>query len=160
MKGESLPPGLRRGRRHTPFCGETPQRPLVGPSSGAIFKGRDAREGEGARIRFLFPHSHAFRKGRVTIDDDGSILNVTTGKFLIIDNNGMAGPLNPVVFPGQVGNVLRVRATDWGGCRSFSPLWVHCLATGAKRQLFTGYSGAGCAYTRGEFLDMNLTVEL
>ena len=96
----------------------------------------------------------------ITIDDDGSILNVTTGKFLIIDNNGMAGPLNPVVFPGQVGNVLRVRATDWGGCRSFSPLWVHCLATGAKRQLFTGYSGAGCAYTRGEVLDMNLTVEL
>lgn len=22
-------------------------------------------------MRFLFPHSHAFRKGRVTVDDDG-----------------------------------------------------------------------------------------
>ncbi len=96
----------------------------------------------------------------ITIDDDGSILNVTTGKFLVIDNNGMAGPLNPVIFNGQVGNVLRVRATDWGGCRSFSPLWIHCLATGQKRQIFTGYSGAGCAYPKGEFLDMNLTVAL
>lgn len=96
----------------------------------------------------------------ILIDDDGSIANVTTGKFLIIDNNGMSGPLNPVVFSGQVGDVLRVRATDWGGCRSFSPLWVHCLATGQKRQLFTGYSGAGCSYPKGEFLDMNLTLAL
>jgi hypothetical protein len=96
----------------------------------------------------------------ITIDDDGSILNVTTGKFLVIDNNGMASPLNPVIFNGQVGNVLRVRGTDWGGCRSFSPLWVHCLATGQKRQIFTGYSGSGCAYTKGDFLDINVTVEL
>lgn len=96
----------------------------------------------------------------IVIDDDGSVLNVTTGTFLIIDNNGMAGPINPVIFSGQVGNVLRVRGTDWGGCRSFSPLWVHCLATGAKRQIFTGYSGSGCAYTKGEFLDINITVAL
>ena len=96
----------------------------------------------------------------ISIDDDGSILNVSTGKFLVIDNNGMAGPLNPVIFSGQVGNVLRVRATDWGGCRSFSPLWIHCLATGQKRQIFTGYSGSGCTYPKGEFLDMNLTVAL
>jgi hypothetical protein len=94
----------------------------------------------------------------ITIDDDGSILNVTTGTFLIIDNNGMAGPLNPVVFSGHVGDVLRVRATDWGGCRSFSPLWVHCLATGQSKQLFTGYNGSGCANPKGDFLDMTLTV--
>ena len=87
-------------------------------------------------------------------------MNATAGKFLVIDNNGMAGPLNPVIFNGKVGDVLRVRATDWGGCRSFSPLWVHCLATGQKNQIFSGYSGAGCAYTKGEFLDMNLTVAL
>jgi len=96
----------------------------------------------------------------IMIDDDGSILNVTTGTFLVIDNNGQAGPVNPVVFNGKVGDVLRVRATDWGGCRSFSPLWVHCLATGQKKQLFTGYSGAGCSYPKGEFLDMNLTISL
>ncbi|MCA9863463.1 MAG: hypothetical protein KC432_10600 [Thermomicrobiales bacterium] len=96
----------------------------------------------------------------IVIDDDGSVLNVSTGTFLIIDNNGMAGPINPVVFSGQVGNVLRVRGTDWGGCRSFSPLWVHCLATGQKRQIFTGYSGSGCAYTKGDFLDINITVAL
>ena len=27
-EGEGLPPDRRQGRRHTPFCGETPQRPL------------------------------------------------------------------------------------------------------------------------------------
>jgi hypothetical protein len=96
----------------------------------------------------------------ITIDDDGSILNVTTGKFLVIDNNGMAGPLNPVIFTGEVGNVLRVRGTDWGGCRSFSPLWVHCLASGQKREIFTGYAGSGCGYTKGDFLDINITVAL
>lgn len=96
----------------------------------------------------------------IMIDDDGSILNVTTGKFLVIDNNGMAGPVNPVVFDGKVGDVLRVRATDWGGCRSFSPLWVHCLATGQKKQLFTGYNGSGCSNPKGDFLDMNITISL
>lgn len=96
----------------------------------------------------------------ITIDDDGSILNVSTGQFLLIDNNGMAGPINPVVFTGQIGNTLRVRATDWGGCRSFSPLWVHCLQTGQKKQLFTGYNGSGCSNPKGDFLDMTITVEL
>jgi hypothetical protein len=96
----------------------------------------------------------------ITIDDDGSILNVTRGAFLLIDNNGTSGPLNPVIFSGQIGDVLRVRGTDWGGCRSFSPLWVHCLATGQKRQIFTGYSGAGCTYPKGDFLDINVTVAL
>lgn len=96
----------------------------------------------------------------ITIDDDGSILNVTTGQFLLIDNNGMAGPLNPVVFTGNIGDTLRVRATDWGGCRSFSPLWVHCLQTGQSNQLFTGYNGSGCSNPSGDFLDMTLTVEL
>jgi len=27
-EGEGLPPDRREGRRHTPICGETPQRPL------------------------------------------------------------------------------------------------------------------------------------
>ncbi len=27
-EGEGLPPDRRQGRRHSPFCGETPQRPL------------------------------------------------------------------------------------------------------------------------------------
>ena len=96
----------------------------------------------------------------IMIDDDGSILNVTTGSFLVIDNNGQAGPINPVVFAGKVGDVLRVRATDWGGCRSFSPLWVHCLATGQKKQLFTGYNGSGCNNPKGDFLDMTLSISL
>lgn len=96
----------------------------------------------------------------ISIDDDGSIHHVEGAKFLLIDNNGMAGPLNPVVFSGKIGDTLRVQAQDWGGCRSFSPLWVHCLATGQKKQIFTGYSGANCMYTKGPFLDMNLKVEL
>ncbi|MFN8593699.1 MAG: hypothetical protein U0031_19735 [Thermomicrobiales bacterium] len=96
----------------------------------------------------------------ISIDDDGSILHVTAGKFLVIDNNGMAGPLNPVVFSGQIGDTLRLRGQDWGGCRSFSPLWVHCLATGQSKQIFTGYAGSGCSYPKGEFLDMTVTISL
>jgi hypothetical protein len=96
----------------------------------------------------------------ILIDDDGSIANFTTGMFLVNDTSGNATPVSPVVFSGQVGNKLRIRGTDWGGCRSFSPLWVHCLATGQKRQIFTGYSGANCSYPKGDFLDVTVTVEL
>jgi hypothetical protein len=96
----------------------------------------------------------------ITIDDDGSILNVTASKFLVNDTNGRASPTYPVLFDAQIGDKLRIRGTDLGGCRSFSPLWVHCLATGQKRQIFTGYSGANCTYPKGDFLDITVTVEL
>ena len=99
-------------------------------------------------------------KDPIVIDDDGSILNVTSGKFLLIDTNGMASSHNPIFDPGQIGDKLRLRGTDYGGCRSFSPLWVHCVNTGQKRQIFTGYSGSGCANPKGEFLDITVTLEL
>ena len=96
----------------------------------------------------------------ILIDDDGSILNVTASRYLVNDVSGAASPTYPVLFDGQIGDKLRIRGTDWGGCRSFSPLWVHCLATGQKRQIFTGYSGANCTYPKGDFLDITVTVEL
>ncbi len=36
-------------------------------------------------MRFLFPHSHAFRKGRVTVDDDGQAdtLEIQARRWLI-----------------------------------------------------------------------------
>ena len=96
----------------------------------------------------------------ILIDDDGSILNVTASKFLVNDVSGAASPTYPVLFDGQIGDKLRIRGTDYGGCRSFSPLWVHCVNTGQKRQIFTGYSGSGCSYPKGEFLDITVTLEL
>jgi hypothetical protein len=98
----------------------------------------------------------------ITIDDDGSILNVTTGKFLLIDNNGQASSHSPVFSPGKVGDLLRVRATDYGGCRSFSPLWMHCLETGQSKQVFSGDSGNGsCTNPKQvDYLDITFPIEL
>lgn len=96
----------------------------------------------------------------IGIDDEGSIHHTQGNKFLLSDNNGMASEHSPIIFKGKIGDTLRVRAEDLGGCRSFSPLWVHCLGTGQKKQIFTGYRGAHCLYPKGEFLDTILTVEL
>ena len=98
----------------------------------------------------------------ITIDDDGSILNVTTGKFLLIDNNGQASSHSPVFSPGKVGDLLRVRATDYGGCRSFSPLWMHCLETGQSKKVFSGDSGNGsCTNPKQvDYLDITFPIEL
>jgi hypothetical protein len=99
---------------------------------------------------------------QITIDDDGSILNVTAGKFLLIDNNGQASSHSPVFNPGKAGDLLRVRATDYGGCRSFSPLWIHCLETGQSKKVFSGDSGNGsCANPKQvDYLDITFPIEL
>lgn len=98
----------------------------------------------------------------ITIDDDGSILNVTAGKFLLIDNNGQASSHSPVFSPGKVGDLLRVRATDYGGCRSFSPLWMHCLETGQSKKVFSGDSGNGsCTNPKQvDYLDITFPIEI
>jgi hypothetical protein len=98
----------------------------------------------------------------ITIDDDGSILNVTTGKFLLNDNSGQASSHNAVVSPGKVGDQLRVRATDYGGCRSFSPLWLHCVETGQSKKVFSGDSGNGsCTNPKQvDYLDITFPIEL
>jgi hypothetical protein len=98
----------------------------------------------------------------ITIDDDGSILNVTTGKFLLIDNNGQASSHNAIVSPGKVGDLLRVRATDWGGCRSFSPLWMHCVETGQSKQVFSGDNGNGSCTNpkQADYLDITFPIAL
>ena len=97
----------------------------------------------------------------ITADDDLSIVNVTNGTVILNDNNGMAGPISARFFDANVGDVLRVRLTDWGGCRSLSPLWLHCYTTGQSKQLYTGYNGVGCNNPKQvDFLDFTLTVSL
>jgi hypothetical protein len=98
---------------------------------------------------------------KIIFDDDGSILNTTQGTFILIDNDGLATAHAARFLDANVGDLLRVRVTDWGGCRSLSPLWVHCAATGQSKQLFSGYNGGRCDYPKqADFLDFVLRVEL
>jgi len=59
--GESLPPGLSREARlrRTPFCGDTPQRPVIGGGCAAslldLLRGFAPRAGKGAALRVLAP---------------------------------------------------------------------------------------------------------
>lgn len=96
----------------------------------------------------------------IGIDDDGAIYHREGAKYLVNDNSGNASSINPVIFSGKVGDTLELFARDWGGCRSFSPLWVHCLATGQKNQIFTGYGDGKCTYPAGIFLSTNVTIAL
>ena len=63
---------------------------------------------------------------------------------------------------GKVGDLLRVRATDYFGCRSFSPLWMHCLETGQSKKVFSGDSGNGsCTNPKQvDYLDITFPIEL
>jgi len=96
----------------------------------------------------------------IVIDDDGAIYHREGAKYLVNDNSGNASSLNPVIFSGKIGDTLELFARDWGGCRSFSQLWVHCLATGQKNQIFSGYGDGKCNYPKGEFLSTNVTIAL
>ena len=98
----------------------------------------------------------------ITIDDDGSILNVTTGTFLLNDNSGQASTHSAVFNPGKLGDLVRVRATDYGGCRSFSPLWLHCLETGQSKQVFSGNAGNGSCTNpkQADYLDITFPLAL
>jgi hypothetical protein len=97
----------------------------------------------------------------IVFDDDGSIINTTNGEVIINDPDGRATAHPARALKAKVGDQLRVRVTDWGGCRSLSPLWVHCPATGASKQIFTGYNGGRCDYPKqSDFLDFVIKVEL
>jgi hypothetical protein len=98
---------------------------------------------------------------RILADDDIYIFRPSKGGASIInDPDKKASSLPAVVFEAQVGEVLNIVGYDAGGCRSLSPLWLHCVATGQKRQLFAGYSGANCSYGAGTFVNENVTVSL
>jgi hypothetical protein len=99
----------------------------------------------------------------ITFDDDGSILNLTTGTFLLNDNNGQASSHSPIVNPGTAGDQLRLRVIDWGGCRSVSPLWLHCLETGESTKVFSGDSGNNRCDNppnSNPYLDITFPIEL
>jgi hypothetical protein len=96
----------------------------------------------------------------ITIDDDGSIRNVTSGKFLLNDPNGQASSHSAIFNPGKPGDLLQVRATDYGRCRSFSPLWMHCLETGQSKQVFSGDSGNGSCTNPKQVDYLNITFPL
>lgn len=98
---------------------------------------------------------------KIVFDDDGSILNTTKGQFILIDNDGRATEHAARFLDASLGDLLRVRVTDWSGCRSLSPLWVHCAGTGQSKQIFSGYNGGRCDYPKqSDFLDFVIKVEL
>lgn len=91
---------------------------------------------------------------KIVADDDLLISNMSQGGSAVLnDMNGSASTLSAVVFDAKVGDQLRIYGYDRGGCRSLSPLWLHCQATGQKRQLFGGYSGVNCNYNVGGFVE-------
>ena len=91
---------------------------------------------------------------KIVADDDLLISNMSQGGSAVLnDMNGSASTLSAVVFDAKVGDQLRIYGYDRGGCRSLSPLWLHCQATGQKRQLFGGYSGVNCSYNVGGFVE-------
>jgi hypothetical protein len=100
----------------------------------------------------------------ILVDDDLSIFNISRGGvgLLALDQDRKALPLPPSApFEANVGETLKIVAYDGGGCRSLGQLWLHCLATGQKRVLFTGYSGNGsCTNAPGTFINEQVTVSL
>jgi hypothetical protein len=91
---------------------------------------------------------------KIVVDDDLGIWNMSQGGAGILnDFDARSSTLSPVVFDAKVGDQLRIYAYDRGGCRSLSPLWLHCSATGKSRQLFNGYNGTNCNYSVGGFVE-------
>jgi hypothetical protein len=97
---------------------------------------------------------------RIMADDDFYIFRASNGAGILNDPDHKASSLPPVVFDAKVGEVLNLVAYDSGVCRSLSPIWLHCVATGQKRQLHPGFSGSGCSYGAGTFIDEDVTVSL
>jgi hypothetical protein len=96
---------------------------------------------------------------KIAVDDDLGIYNLSQGGAGILnDFDRKANPLSPVVFDAKVGDRINIVGYDAGGCRALSPLWLHCLATGASRQVFAGYNGANCTYGAGTFVNTEFIV--
>jgi hypothetical protein len=96
----------------------------------------------------------------IHVDDDLRVdLN---GDTIFNDQDTFADQHPPIAFAAAVGDELRVVATDkQPPCRSLSPLWLHCPASGLSRQLFAGIDD-GCAGNPvpDDFVDETFTVEL
>lgn len=95
----------------------------------------------------------------IRADDDFYIFR-GNGASILADSDHRASSLNPVPFNASVGEVLHIVAYDAGGCRSLSPLWLHCAATGQKREVFSGLASPHCSFGAGTFIDQNITVSL
>jgi hypothetical protein len=96
---------------------------------------------------------------KIVVDDDIGIYNLSQGGAGILDEfNRKASWISPPVFDAKIGDKINIVGYDGGGCRSLSPIWLHCLATGQKRQVFAGYSGANCNYGTGTFVNENFEV--
>ena len=97
----------------------------------------------------------------IVVDDDFYIFRPSKGGASIInDADKKASSLPPATFDAEVGEVLNIVAYDNGACRSLSPLWLHCLATGQKRVLFTGVNQGSCVNGAGTFINQSVTVSL
>ena len=97
---------------------------------------------------------------KIHADDDLNILRNSPAESILSDGDGKSGPLNPVEFEAKVGEVLIAQAYDAGGCRSLSPLWLHCKATGQKREVFTGLASPHCKFGPDFFIDQPVTVSV
>ena len=90
----------------------------------------------------------------MSADDDLSVFNLSQSGYNILkDGDRTASTYSPVVFDAKVEDEINIQAYDAGGCRSLSELWLHCVATGASRQVHPGYSGSGCGYGAGLFVN-------
>jgi hypothetical protein len=96
----------------------------------------------------------------IHVDDDLRVdLN---GDTIFDDQDNFADDHPPIAFAAAVGDELHVVATDkQTPCRSLSPLWLHCPASGLSRQLFAGVND-GCAGNAVpfDFVNETFTVEL
>lgn len=89
----------------------------------------------------------------IVVDDELSIFNLSQGGAGIFNEfDGISSTIPPISFAANVGNKIKIVAYDQGGCRSLSPLWLHCQATGKSRQVYQGYAGANCGYGKGTFV--------
>jgi hypothetical protein len=97
----------------------------------------------------------------INVDDD---LRITANGVIIInDNDFKASQIAPKVFNAPSGSFLQIRAIDQAGpCRSLSPLWVHCIATGQKKEIYSGVAN-DCVAGRGAtgiFVDGTFQISL
>lgn len=143
------------------FPGATKGACATGGNQGGNQGGGNQGGGQGAQVctRWIISGSPN-PSDRMAADDDLAIFNLSRGGqgILFGDNDRKASTYAPVPFEASIGDRLHIVAHDGGGCRSVSPLWLHCQTTGQKRQLYAGYSGVGCNYQAGKFVDHQVEV--
>lgn len=79
-------------------------------------------------MRFLFPHSHAFRKGRVTIDDDGKtapncLVEFGDGVTVVAEWHAEGDTIRLSVPDYRTAKGALVTARSWRLAKSSDGLW-------------------------------------